>query len=82
MFWGFSVVQWSRLCAFTAGGAGLIPGQGTKIPTCCGMVRKNKDTKEKKKKRQVFCDGKQKSLCPLVEKTTTRYLQNVSAHKY
>ena len=53
MFWGFSVVQWSRLCAFTAGGAGLIPGQGTKIPTCCGMVRKNKDTKEKKKRNKM-----------------------------
>ena len=25
------VVQWLRLCAFTAGGVGLIPGQGNKI---------------------------------------------------
>ena len=24
-------VQWLRLCASTAGGMGLIPGQGTKI---------------------------------------------------
>ena len=26
------VVQWLRPCASTAGGTGLIPGQGTKIP--------------------------------------------------
>ena len=26
------MVQWLRLCASTAGGMGLIPGQGTKIP--------------------------------------------------
>ena len=26
------VVQWLRLCADNAGGAHLIPGQGTKIP--------------------------------------------------
>ena len=79
VFW---VVQWSRLCTSTSWGTGLIPGQGTKIPTCCGMVRKNKTRYKRGKKRQVFCDGKQKSQCPLVEKTNTRYLQKVSAHKY
>ena len=26
------MVQWLGLCAFTAEGSGLIPGQGTKIP--------------------------------------------------
>ena len=26
------VVQWLRLCSFTAGGKGSTPGQGTKIP--------------------------------------------------
>ena len=26
------VVKWLELCAFTAEGLGLIPGQGTKIP--------------------------------------------------
>ena len=26
------VIQWLRLCTFTAGKVGLIPGQGTKIP--------------------------------------------------
>ena len=36
-------MQWLRLCASTAGGAGSIPGQGTKIPhaALCGQ-RKNK----------------------------------------
>ena len=29
-------VQWLRLCAFTAGGTGSIPGQGTKIPHAAG----------------------------------------------
>ena len=28
----FLVVYWLRLCTFTAKGAGLIPGWGTKIP--------------------------------------------------
>ena len=27
------MVQWLRLCTFNAGGPGLTPGQGTKIPT-------------------------------------------------
>ena len=26
------MVQWLRLCAFTAGGTVSIPGQGTKVP--------------------------------------------------
>ena len=26
------MVQWLRLCISSAGGVGLIPGQGTKIP--------------------------------------------------
>ena len=28
------VVQWLSLCAFNAGHADLIPGQGMKVPTC------------------------------------------------
>ena len=32
MGYGISLVQWLRLHAFTAGGTGSIPGQGTKIP--------------------------------------------------
>ena len=31
----FLVVQWLRLQVLNAGGTDLIPGQGTKIPTCC-----------------------------------------------
>ena len=36
------VVQWLRLCTSTAGGAGLIPGQGTVIPSAvhCGQKKK------------------------------------------
>ena len=30
--WDFPVVQWLRFHSSTAGGAGLIPGQRTKIP--------------------------------------------------
>ena len=37
------VVQWLRLCTSTAGGAGLIPGQGTVIPSAvhCGQKKKS-----------------------------------------
>ena len=37
-------VLWLRLCASTAGGTGLIPGQGTKIPhaTWCSQKQKKK----------------------------------------
>ena len=41
--WGTPLaVQWLRLHASTAGGTGLIPGQGTKIPhaTRCGKKKK------------------------------------------
>ena len=37
----FPVVQWLRLFTPNAGGVGLIPGQGTTIPTC-HMVRPKK----------------------------------------
>ena len=38
------VVQWLRLCTSNAGGAGLIPGQGTKIPhaVVCSKKKKKK----------------------------------------
>ena len=39
------VVQWLALCASTAGGMGLIPGQGTKIPHARGAARKKKKNK-------------------------------------
>ena len=41
-------VQWLRLRASCAGGTGLIPGQGTKIPHA--MQQK----KKKKKKKELF----------------------------
>ena len=34
------VVQWLRLCLPMQGSAGLIPGQGTKVPHC--LLAKNK----------------------------------------
>ena len=46
-------VQWSRLHTSTAGGTGLIPGQGTKIlhaTARCGQKKKKKRKKERKKK--------------------------------
>ena len=35
-------VQWLRLCAYNAGGAGSIPGRGTKIPHAAGRGQKKK----------------------------------------
>ena len=35
------VVQWLRLPASTAGGTGLIPGQGTKLPQAMRRSEKN-----------------------------------------
>ena len=35
-------VQWLRFCASNAGGMGLIPGQGTKIPHATGWGQKIK----------------------------------------
>ena len=36
------VVRWLELCAFTAEGAGSIPGQGTKIPKATQHSQKEK----------------------------------------
>ena len=36
------VVQWLSLCTSTAGGVGLIPGQGTKIPHAAWPRQKKK----------------------------------------
>lgn len=43
--WDFLAVPWLRLHDFTAGGAGSIRGQGTKIPARC--TTKIKQTKNK-----------------------------------
>ena len=38
--WGtFPVVQWLRLCTANAGGAGSIPGWGTRVPHATVMYR-------------------------------------------
>ena len=44
-------VQWLRLCASTAGAAGSIPGQGTKILRAAAWPKKNKNKKQKGKIR-------------------------------
>ena len=43
----FLTVQWLRLRASTAGGAGLIPGQGTKIPHAMQSKKEKKKAKTK-----------------------------------
>ena len=42
-------VKWLRLCASIAGGAGLIPGWGAKIPkpAGCGQIHKSVNFKNK-----------------------------------
>ena len=47
----FLVAQWLRLCASNAGGTGLIPGQGNKIPHAMWCIQKEI---EKKKKFPLF----------------------------
>ena len=42
-------VQWLRIRASTAGGAGSIPGQGTKIPRATEHSQKRKKKKNSKK---------------------------------
>ena len=41
------VVQWLRLCASMAGGTGLIPGWGTKIPHAAWHSQKKKKIRER-----------------------------------
>ena len=54
------VVQWLGLRASTAGGTGLIPGQGTNIPQAKRKIKYKKDTcpiklmARKKKKRAAY----------------------------
>ena len=56
----FPAVQWLRLHAATAGGMGLIPGQGTKILYVLWHSQK------KKEKKFIF----------YIEKTTSKALNN------
>ena len=41
------MIQWLRLCAFNAGGKGLVPGQGTKMPHAHSVAKKIKKIKIK-----------------------------------
>ena len=45
------MIQWVRLNTSTAGGAGLIPGRGTKIPQATWLS-------QKKKKRRFLLEDK------------------------
>ena len=45
-FGGSLAVQWLRLHASNAGGAGLIPGQGTQIPHTSRSSQKKKERKK------------------------------------
>ena len=47
--WDSLAVQWLGLCASTAGGMGLIPGQGTEI-----LQATQHGQKQKKKKEEEF----------------------------
>ena len=58
--WNSLAVQWLRLHAATAGGMGLIPGQGTKILYVLWCSQK------KKKNKFIF----------YIEKTTSKTLNN------
>ena len=56
---GISLVdQWLRLCASTAGGAGLIPGRGAKIPHAvrCGQKFINKNLSKGRILSNLFCE--------------------------
>ena len=48
------VIQWVRLYASTAGGMGLIPGWGTKIPHAVALPKgKNKQAKNPNKHKTI-----------------------------
>ena len=56
-------VQWLRLGASTAGGIGLIPGLGTKIPTCYVVQPKKKEKQEIWTSHQKrYIDGREKQM--------------------
>ena len=47
-------VHWLRLHDSTAGGAGSIPGQGTKIPHVCGVAKKKKSIENSLQGRSYY----------------------------
>ena len=51
-------VQWLILHVPNAGGVGLIPGQGTKIPHVAQCLENKQTTKKKKKKKNLDKLGK------------------------
>ena len=59
------MVQWLGLCVFTAEGAGLIPGQGTKIPPAAQHSQKNpQNPKANKQKTLKNCPSWRKPEKP------------------
>ena len=46
------VIQWLRLCAFTAQGVGSIPGQGTEIPQAASGAKKERKKKKRESERK------------------------------
>ena len=55
----FLAVQWLRLLASTTGGAGSIPGWGTKIPHAAQCGQKEKKKKKESEARGAFGPSKQ-----------------------
>ena len=56
------MVQWLRLCAFTAEGIGSNPGQETKIPHAAKHDPKKKKIKQKSNKQIITFEGGKKDL--------------------
>ena len=54
-------VQWLRLGTSTAGGAGLIPGQGIKMPHA-SRPSQNKQTKQQQKNTRQETDAMKKEI--------------------
>ena len=55
-------VQWLRLCISTAGGMGLIPGQGTKIPRALLHGQKPQIRKKKKALYALYMERRQREI--------------------
>ena len=46
------MIQWLRVCAFTAEGVGSIPGQGTEIPQAASGAKKERKKKKRESERK------------------------------